>query len=114
MQIRGRRITIAGSAVPDVDATLLGYAHELIRHLVTSLFAEGALFSVGVGKEPRRMEDPSQSSVIFDWTVLETLGDGVAKAKSSASNVQGKLIATITTDKTTNQIPDSRTVLWSD
>jgi ATP nucleosidase Cap17-like protein len=114
MQIRGRRITIAGSAAPDVDATLLGYAHELIRHLVTSLFAEGALFSVGVGKEPRRIEDPSQSSVIFDWTVLETLGDRVAKARSSASTVQGKLIATITTDKTTNQIPDSRKALWSD
>lgn len=114
MQIRGRRITIAGSAAPDVDATLLRYAHELIWHLVTSLFAEGALFSVGVGKEPRRMEDPSQSSVIFDWTVLEALGDGVAKARSSASTVQGKLIATITTDKTTNQIPDSRKALWSD
>jgi hypothetical protein len=114
MQIRGRRITIFGSAAPDVDATLLGYAHELIRHLITSLFAEGALFSVGVGKEPYRMEDPAQSSTIFDWAVLETLGNNVTKAKSSASTVQGKLIATVTTDKTTNQIPDNRKTLWSD
>src|SRR2546423_813027 len=98
MQIRGRRITIAGSAAPDVDAALLGYAHELIAHLVRSLFAEGALFSVLVGKEPRRMGDASQASIIFDWTALETLEANVAKTKSSASSLQGKLIATIITD----------------
>jgi hypothetical protein len=114
MQIRGRRITIAGSAAPDVDAALLGYAHELIAHLVHSLFAEGALFSVGVGKEPRRMDDASQASIIFDWTALETLAANVAKMKSSASTLQGKLIATIITDKTASQIPDNRKALWSD
>jgi len=114
MQIRGRRVTIAGSAAPDVDAALLGYAHELVAHLVGSLFAERALFSVGVGKEPRRMDDVSEASIIFDWTALETLGANVAKTKSSASTMQGKLVATITTDKTASQIPDNRKALWSD
>lgn len=114
MQIRGRRITIAGSAGLDVDTSLLEYGHKLIAQLVTSLFAEGALFSIGVGREPRRMDDAVQPSIIFDWTVLETLGAEVAKVKTKASTAQGKLIATITTDKTAVQIPDHRKALWSD
>jgi hypothetical protein len=114
MQIRGRRITIAGSAGSDVDTSLLEYAHKLIAQLVTSLFAEGALFSIGVGREPRRIEDAAEPSIIFDWTVLETLGAEVTKVKTKASTAQGKLIATITTDKTAVQIPDNRKALWSD
>ncbi len=114
MQIKGRRIIITGSAAPDVDAGLLDYAHQLIGRLVTDLFAEGALFTTGVGKEPRRMDDATQPSIIFDWTVLQTLGAEVAKVKNNASTHQGKLIATITTEKTAIQIPDHRKSLWSD
>lgn len=114
MQIKGRRITIAGSAGSDADASLLEYAHKLMSQLAASLFAEGALFSIGVGREPRRKDDTDQPSIIFDWTVLETLGAEVAKVKTKASTPQGKLIATITTDKTAVQIPDNRKALWSD
>src|SRR6478736_10227412 len=114
MQIRGRRITIAGSAAPDADIALLRYAHELVDSLVNRLCAEGALFSVGIGKEPRLMNDVNQPSIIFDWTVLTTLAGRIAKDKAIASTMQGKLIATITTSKTAAQIPDEHSNLWSD
>jgi len=114
MQIRGRRITIAGSAARDADPVVLNYAHALTEQLVTSLLADGALFSAGVGKEPRRMEDFNQPAIIFDWTVLEALGNGLKDGRTKATTPQGHLLATITTSKTSSQIPESRQNLWTE
>jgi len=49
MDIRGRRIHIAGSAARDTDHELLGYAHELVRELVRTLGREGAVFALLAG-----------------------------------------------------------------
>src|SRR5580704_14782376 len=114
MQIRGRRITIAGSASTNAEAALLEYAHKVVEQLVTALFAEGALFGVGVGKEPRRMDDASQPSIVFDWTVLEVMGANLKADVSKASTPQGPIVATVTNSKTTIQVPEPRKQLWAD
>jgi len=114
MQIRGRRITIAGSASTNAEAALLEYTHKIVEQLVAALFAEGALFGVGIGKEPRRMDDDSQASIIFDWTVLEVVGANLKADVSKASTPQGPIVASVTTSKTAIQVPETRKQLWAD
>jgi hypothetical protein len=113
MQIQGRRITIAGSAAPAADSNLLGYAHSFVEQMTVALAAEGALFSVGVGKEPTRAGDEKSTPTIFDWTALAVLAAGVKNGKVLSSSEQGKLVATITTDKTASQIPPNRQEIWA-
>ena len=115
MRIEGRRIHIAGSADKDSPEQLLRYAHELVAHLVQALSKEGAIFLVGVGKDPSaHPDDPTSPAIIFDWTVLaaahKSMRDGVALAQG----VQGRLISTIGTSKTEQQIPESRRRIWKE
>lgn len=113
MEIRGRRIHIAGSAARDTDHELLGYAHELIRELVRSLGREGATFALGVGREP--LADPGDENspaVTFDWTALSTLHDLLNDGRIEAQGPEGRLISTVATDKTEGQVPESRRGTW--
>jgi hypothetical protein len=113
MEIRGRRIHIAGSAAPDTPDALLRYAHELVDGLVRSLGRAGATFVVGVGKEPlARPEDSSSPSVIFDWTVLATLHELLRDERVAAAGPQGRLVSTVATHKTEGQIPEHQRKVW--
>jgi len=113
MEIAGRRIHIAGSAASETPDTLLRYAHELVAQLVRSLGEAGATFVLGVGKEPlARPEDASSPSVIFDWTALATLHELLEAGIVSAVSPEGRLVSTIATYKTEQQIPDPRRVVW--
>jgi hypothetical protein len=114
MKIQGRRITIAGSAAANSDEAQLQYAHDLVRELVLRLSTEGALFGVGIGKEPYLADDKAKPSIIFDWNVLETLGAELKKDAYKATSAQGKLISLVTTDKTSLQIPAHRQALWNE
>ncbi len=113
MEIRGRRIHIAGSAARDTDHELLGYAHELVRELVRTLGSEGAIFALGVGGEP--LADPGDEkshAIIFDWTALSTLHDLLADSRVEAQGPEGRLVSTVATHKTEGQIPESRRGIW--
>lgn len=113
MEIRGRRIHIAGSAARDTDHELLSYAHELVRELVRSLGKEGATFALGVGGEP--LADPGGENlpaVIFDWTALDTLHDLLDDRRVEARGPEGRLVSTVATHKTEDQIPESRKDVW--
>ena len=113
MEIRGRRIHIAGSAAPEAPGALLRYVHELVEELVRSLGRAGATFVVGVGKEPLvQLEDNSSPSIIFDWTVLATLHELLLDERVTAAGLQGKLISTIATHKTEGQVPEHRRKVW--
>lgn len=113
MRIQGRRLHIAGSASPASPTDKLRYAHALIEALVDGLARRGARFVVGVGKEPLADEsDPSSPSIIFDWTVLETASGCLNQGMALPTGQQGKLIATVATDKTARQIPAGRQDLW--
>jgi hypothetical protein len=107
MEIRGRRIHIAGSAAREAPESLLRYAHELVTQLVHALGRAGATFVVGVGKEPLlHLEDNSSPSIIFDWTVLCTLYELLQDRQITAAGPEGKLVSTVVTHKTDRQIPD--------
>jgi hypothetical protein len=113
MEIRGRRIHIAGSAAPDTPDALLRYAHELVEGLVRSLGRAGATFVVGAGKEPLVRPDDSYSpSVIFDWTALATLHELLMDERVAAAGPQGRLVSTVATHKTEDQIPEYRRKVW--
>ena len=115
MEIRGRRIHIAGSAAPEVPDALLRYAHELVEELVRSLSRAGATFVLGAGKEPLvRPEDDSSPSTIFDWTALATLHELLLDERVTAAGPQGRLISTVATHKTEGQIPERRRKIWRD
>lgn len=113
MEIKGRRIHIAGSAARDMDYELLGYAHELVRELVRTLGKEGATFALGVGGEP--LADPGNENapaVIFDWTALSTLHELLGDGRVEAQGLEGRLVSTVATHRTEDQIPDSRRSIW--
>lgn len=115
MHIQGRRIHIVGSANKDTPEHLLRYAHELVTHLVQKLCKEGATFIISVGKEPlSQPDDLSSPAIIFDWTALaaahKSMQDGIALVQG----VQGRLITTVVTSKTEQQIPESRRHIWNE
>lgn len=114
MQIKGRRITIAGSAANDTKSELLEYAHRLIQHLVERLISEGALIAVGVGREPHLRDDVKLPAIVFDWTVLESTARALRAGKCKAASLQGEVVATVATNKTTSQIPSDRRGLWDE
>ena len=111
MLVQGRRILIAGSASESCDPNLLAYAHNLVASVVQNLAAEGALFDVMVGKEPRISEAKGRLPQVFDWTIIETLCDMVKAGKLTAKP-GAKLLATTVTSKTQAQIPEDRRSIW--
>ncbi len=112
MDLAGQRIHIAGSAGSNTSMDRLHYGHDLIRQLVSALSAEGAIFGVGVGKEPHLSDDPRAPALHFDWTVMQTAYENQA-VQQRAAPFSGRLIATMVTDKTDRQIPTDRRVLWN-
>ncbi len=108
MDLRGRRVHIAGSAQPDSDEGKLNYIHSLVRELVTALASEGATFVVPFGKEPLLKDREDGPSIIFDWTIAEAVLDALKADKAQASGPNGRLIATLATTKTDAHIPPSR------
>src|SRR5947209_15415363 len=111
MELVGRRIHIAGSAGSNAQVDRLLYGHVLIAQLVRALTAEGAVFGVGVGKEPHLGDDPQAPALHFDWTVMQTAYEN-REVQRLAAPFSGRLIATVVTDKTDRQIPADRRALW--
>lgn len=114
MQIQGCRIHIAGSARPDVSPDLLQYVHTLIEALVRILVGKGAKFLVGVGKEPRADGTSEALPIIFDWTVIATIGNCLKFGAATQLGWQGKVLITVITQKTDEQIPQDRREVWQE
>ncbi len=114
MQIRACRVHIAGSASPNAAPELLEYSHSLVKALVRVLADKGAAFSVAVGKEPRLGGKPSGLPIIFDWTVISTINSCVKTGLIPPPSWQGKVLTTIATQKTREQIPQDRQEIWNE
>jgi nucleoside phosphorylase len=113
MLIKGLRVQIAGSASPSIDQNILRYAHEFVTELVKALTIEGAMFVTGIGKEPLSIPDDCNSlSIIFYWTALRAIHDCLQQGLVSTSDFPERLVYTIGTSKTEQQIPDVRRDLW--
>jgi hypothetical protein len=112
MKLQGRRVHIAGSAKLDAQLPALTYAHDLIERVTERLALAGAGFVIQLGKEPRAADNPVNPSITFDWTVAETLGRLLHSGRIQATTSDGPLIACVTTDKTSTQVPADRVPLW--
>ena len=110
----GRRIHFAGSAAATVDSALLMYARSVITELTRRLVAEGANFVIPFGKEPRLTSTPDAPAIIFDWSVAELLSTALKDGTAAASGPNGRLIATVSTSRTDENIPDNRRDLYTE
>jgi hypothetical protein len=107
-RLLGRRIHIAGSASRTVDRALLTYTHSVLQQLTRSLVAEGATFVIPFGKEPRLNDQPDAPAIIFDWSVAEVLAGAIKNGDAPAVGPNGRLIATVSTSRTDDNIPLQR------
>ena len=114
MKLKGRRIHIVGSADPEGDEATLKYVHRLISELVGMLAAEGALFFIPFGREPRLKDRDDGPSITFDWTVAEAVHRALVSGQAQPTGPNGRLIATLATNKTDSQIPVERRHLYDD
>lgn len=113
MYVKGQRVHITGSADLDTTPNILSYAHELVTELVKTLIVEGAMFLIGIGKEPLSTPNDGKSlPIIFDWTVLSAVHDCLQQGLISASGFSERPVYTIGTIKTETQIPEYRRDLW--
>ena len=112
VELKGRRIHIAGSAGTNEDEGKLAYAHELVSELTFVLANAGAKFVLSFGAEPRLEGRQDGPSIIFDWSVAESVERSLTGGKAVASGEGGRLGATIATSKTERQIPDERRPLF--
>lgn len=109
--LAGRRVHIAGSAETGVNGQRLRYAHDLIRKLVTALLQKGSGLVVQAGKEP---ESASGDASIFDWTVLETAAECLAKGTTTSTTHMGPLVVAASSQKALSEIPGHRQKLWDE
>ena len=108
MNIRGRRIQIAGSADIEADESKLAYVHSLVSELSLALAREGASFVIPFGREPLLKDRADGPSIIFDWTVAEAAHRMLKQGLAQSSSPNGRLVATLATTKTDSQIPLAR------
>jgi hypothetical protein len=115
MDIKGKRIHITGSADSACSYELLKYSHSLISSLTAAFLEAGANFLVGIGKEPVVHVDDSESlSIIFDWTILARIHQAIKEENLDPTRYNERLIYTIATVKTENQIPEHRRIIWEE
>jgi hypothetical protein len=108
MRLQGRRILIAGSADAESSEEILSYVHILVSELSMRLAEKGASFIISFGKDPKLKGREDGPSIIFDWTVAETVNQALTEGKAGASGSSGRLITTVATEKTFAQIPTHR------
>lgn len=108
MQISGRRFQIAGSASPTTEEHRLEYGHALIYELTRALAEQGASFVCSFGKEPRLLDRDDGPSIIFDWSIAESIYEFVKNRPEKARGDSGCLTYALNTAKTDAQIPNKR------
>lgn len=108
MKIFGRRIHIAGSVSPQCDEAKLTYVHSLVADLSYNLAKAGATFVLSFGKEPLLDQRTDGPSIIFDWTIAESVCRALNEDLTLAENPNGKLVVAVSTDKLPNSIPSDK------
>lgn len=109
----GRRIQIAGSASPQTEARLVGYAHDLVRQLVVNILGAGGGIVASVGKEPRAPgASPDNPSLTFDWTALEAAAVCIRNGNLLWPTTFGLPIVLVSSEKSESEVPESRRPLY--
>jgi hypothetical protein len=112
MELRGRRIHIAGSAAANADEKKLAYAHSIVTALTSELVNRGAAFVIPFGKEPLLSDRTDGPSIIFDWAIVEIVDEALETGSATASTAAGRIIATVSTSRTDEHIPANRRELY--
>jgi len=108
MKLFGRRIHIVGSVSPKCDAAILTYMHSLVANLSYNLAKAGATFVLSFGKEPLLDQRTDGPSIIFDWTIAESVFRALNEDLTLAESPSGKLVVTVSTDKLPTNIPSDK------
>jgi hypothetical protein len=114
MKIKGRKIHIIGSADPEADEKKLQYVHSLVADLIRELAQQGANFVVPFGKEPLLKARTDGPSIVFDWTVAETILQELQAGRAKAAGPNGHLIETFAISKTDLHIPANRRATYDE
>jgi hypothetical protein len=81
-----RTLHLAGSARPDADPDLLADAHALAAALIDGWITRGGRIVSGISTEPMH-DSRDDLSVIFDWTVIDTVAAAVREGRAPAGQV---------------------------
>lgn len=92
----------------------LGYAHEVVAVLAAKLCQHRAGFLVTLGKEPLQAGRSAGPSIIFDWTVATAVHSALETGAMPAKGTNGRLVASLVTDKFPGQVPASRQPIVAD
>jgi len=114
MTLRGRRIHLVGSAAPNCAEAHLAYAHDLVQALACELNKEGANFMIPFGKEPFLAGRSTGPSIIFDWTVAQTVAAALAAGTVAPKGPNGRLVTTLATDKLHKHMPPTRRPIFEE
>lgn len=109
MNIRGRRVHIAGSGAIDADGDLLATAHRMISKVVRLIIEAGGGLVAGTGGEPI---GESSQPCIFDWTVLQTLAEAPDPALNWPAGRMGRF-RVVASQRALEKIPDRRKEVWT-
>ncbi len=108
----GRYVHLAGSASKSRDASLIRYAHQLMRCIATEILRSGGGLVLFVGKEPVQATGiPNSPALIFDWTLLEAADTVASQGKLPWPHTRPPLVAAIS-EKAETEIPPHRRPLW--
>jgi hypothetical protein len=108
----GRYIHLAGSASKSRDATLIRYAHDLIRRVAIEILRNGGGLVLFIGKEPVQAPDtPGSPALIFDWTILEAVDSVSSQGKLPWPHTRPPIVVA-TSEKAEREVPEHRRVLW--
>lgn len=106
-----RRLHIAGSARPDVDAVLLKDVHTIVAEVVEGWVERNGTLVGGLGGEPVRASQP-ELPIIFDWTVAAAALSALEAGKGAAKAEDGQLLAVRTSQRARTQMPASRRAVY--
>ncbi|MFB3921988.1 MAG: hypothetical protein ACE145_09710 [Terriglobia bacterium] len=108
----GRYIHLAGSASRLRDASLIRYAHSLMRRITTEILRNGGGLVLSAGKEPVQADDiHGSAAIVFDWTILEAADSVASQAKLPWPHTRPPIVVAIS-EKAEKEIPNHRRALW--
>jgi hypothetical protein len=108
----GRYIHLAGSANKSRPASLIRYAHDLMRNITAEILRSGGGLVLFAGREPlQKQGDAGSPALIFDWTTLETVAASASHGRLPWPHTRPPIVV-VTSEKAEKEIPENRRALW--
>lgn len=108
MDMRGRRLHLAGTAAMSCPADRLRAAHQAVTDLVRAVIEAGGGSVLGCGDEP---VSGAGIPCTFDWTILEAIESFDDPAPNWPSR-RGSRFVVVASQRALEKIPEGRKALW--